>query len=144
MYRGCSRCLEGEPFLQASTAEGVEAVEECERLVEEIGADLRIVSRRIPALQSKSTAKEATMSRMCRSCFLVHHSVYHIVLCLPIAASPPLLQHQPQETDINSPNMSIPSLDRPARRYPVLPLPLRCDSRSSLAKSAVCQFSSWR
>lgn len=34
------RGLEGEPFLQTSAAEGVEAVEERKRLVEEVGTDL--------------------------------------------------------------------------------------------------------
>jgi hypothetical protein len=32
--------LEGEPFFQAGAAEGVQAVEEGERLVEDFGADL--------------------------------------------------------------------------------------------------------
>lgn len=44
MDRCCSRCLEGEPFLQTSATEGVEAVEERERLVEEIGADLKLLA----------------------------------------------------------------------------------------------------
>jgi len=34
--------LEGEPFFQTGAAEGVQAVEEGERLVENFGADLRI------------------------------------------------------------------------------------------------------
>lgn len=34
--------MEGEPFLQTGAAEGVEAVEECERLVEEVGTDLNM------------------------------------------------------------------------------------------------------
>jgi hypothetical protein len=42
VYRGSGRGLEGEPFLQTGAAEGVEAVEECERLVEEVGTDLNM------------------------------------------------------------------------------------------------------
>jgi hypothetical protein len=34
--------LEGEPFFQAGATEGVQAVEEGERLVANFGADLRI------------------------------------------------------------------------------------------------------
>jgi hypothetical protein len=36
--------LEGEPFLETSAAEGVQAVEQCEGLVEEVGADLEVVA----------------------------------------------------------------------------------------------------
>ena len=41
MQRGRGGGLEGEPFLEAGSAEGVQTVEERERLVEEIGAYLR-------------------------------------------------------------------------------------------------------
>jgi hypothetical protein len=40
MDRGCGGGLEGEPFLQTCAAEGVKAVEQRERLVEQVGADL--------------------------------------------------------------------------------------------------------
>jgi hypothetical protein len=40
VYRRRGRGLESEPFLQAGAAEGVQAVEQCERLVEEVGTDL--------------------------------------------------------------------------------------------------------
>lgn len=39
VYGGGGRGLEGKPLLQAGAAEGVEAVEQCERLVEEVGTD---------------------------------------------------------------------------------------------------------
>lgn len=42
MYGGGSRGLEGEPLLQACATESVEAVEQRERLVEEVGAYLRV------------------------------------------------------------------------------------------------------
>ena len=42
MYGCGGRGLEGEPFLQAGAAEGVKAVEEGERLVEEVGTDLNM------------------------------------------------------------------------------------------------------
>lgn len=41
MYRGRRRSLKSEPFFQARAAKGMQAVEECERLVEEIGTDLK-------------------------------------------------------------------------------------------------------
>lgn len=41
MQRGCGRGLEGEPFLEAGTTKRVQAVEERERLIEEVGAYLR-------------------------------------------------------------------------------------------------------
>jgi hypothetical protein len=41
MQRCRGRGLEGEPLFQAGAAEGVQAVEEGEGLVEEIGADLQ-------------------------------------------------------------------------------------------------------
>lgn len=98
MNRGRSRCLEGEPLLQASTTEGMKTIEERERLVEEICADLGTVSRRIPASHCKSTAKGATMSWMCCAFLLFPRSFHLIVwLCLPFAASPPLLQHHLEE-----------------------------------------------
>ena len=40
MQRCGSRGLEGKPFFQAGAAEGVQAVEEGERLVEQVGAYL--------------------------------------------------------------------------------------------------------
>lgn len=40
MYRRRCRGLEGEPFLQTGAAKGVKAIEEGERLVEEVGTDL--------------------------------------------------------------------------------------------------------
>jgi hypothetical protein len=36
------RSLEGEPFFKAGATEGMQTVEEGERLVEEIGADLQL------------------------------------------------------------------------------------------------------
>lgn len=44
MDRSCGRSLEGEPFLEACAAEGVQAIEQCEGLVEEVGADLECVA----------------------------------------------------------------------------------------------------
>jgi hypothetical protein len=40
MQRSRGRGLKGEPFFQAGAAKGVQAVEEGEGLVEEVGADL--------------------------------------------------------------------------------------------------------
>lgn len=40
MYGGGGGGLEGEPFLQTCAAKGVQAVEEGERLIEQVGADL--------------------------------------------------------------------------------------------------------
>lgn len=44
MYGCRRRSLKGEPFLQTCTAKGVKAIEESERLVEEIGTDLSSIS----------------------------------------------------------------------------------------------------
>jgi hypothetical protein len=44
VYRRRGRGLQGEPFLQAGAAEGVEAVEEGERLVEKVGTDLSMTA----------------------------------------------------------------------------------------------------
>jgi hypothetical protein len=105
---GCSGCLEGEPLLQASTTEGMEAVEERERLVEEIGADLKTVSRRIPALHSKSTAKGATLRWTCRAFFLVpflpsHCLVVPSLRSFPASSATPTSKNEHQLTEhVNS------------------------------------------
>jgi hypothetical protein len=60
--RSCGRSLEGEPFLEAGAAEGVQAVEQCEGLVEQVGADLEYVaiSRSVPALSDDQQKRHAS------------------------------------------------------------------------------------
>lgn len=83
MYRRSGRRLEGEPLLQTCAAEGVEAVEERERLVEQVGADLQLssISRRIPASSfgPRMCVKGAIIYRRCQH---GKNTIYNLIACI--------------------------------------------------------------
>jgi hypothetical protein len=126
---GCGgRGLEGEPFLQAGAAEGVKAVEEGERLVEEVGTDLNTAelagaSSSLSGPQEPWRDSEGATQSLISTCSRLAHSRE--------AANPRPRTRQCDDTplanttnlNLDLPSTSVPSPDRPVLRQRARPQP---------------------
>lgn len=144
MNRRCCGCLESKPFLQTSAAEGVKAVKQREGLVEEIGADLDGISRCTPTCSSRENRYSSKLPRRTSLLLCSNASLPAKVTFRPVACPRLPRRNTTSRKGLDSPNMSIPSPDRPARHFRALLQPLRRDVRSTLVQNTVCESSSRR
>lgn len=136
MSRCRRRGLEGEPLLQAGAAEGVQAVEECERLVEEVGTDLSMawLAGASPFLSAsyhdyKESIRLVRFPKRCCAA-LYSDSPPHMPLRSVSQTAP--RSATPRNLDLDLPSTSIPFPDPPVHHQRARPPPLRCIYRLSV------------